>query len=85
MPGRILPEVLTDKGMPAVSGAVLRSLAGKPRAALKALEALAGPEAVAPLVVAPGAVDIFEDEVEEVFAEVGAGDAGRWWGAGGLL
>jgi hypothetical protein len=78
VPGRIQPELLTEKGMPAVSGAVLRSLAGKPRAALKALQALVGPEAVAPLVASPGAVDIFEDEVAEVFAEVSGGGLAGW-------
>eukprot|EP00879_Flechtneria_rotunda_P001581 GHRR01001740.1.p1 GENE.GHRR01001740.1~~GHRR01001740.1.p1 ORF type:complete len:951 (+),score=402.49 GHRR01001740.1:427-2853(+) len=37
MPGRLAVDVRTEKGIPAVSGAVLRTLAGKPGAAAKAL------------------------------------------------
>jgi DNA polymerase I len=39
-PGRIDPEVFTSTGLPAVSTPVLRSLAGKPGAARKALAEL---------------------------------------------
>jgi hypothetical protein len=54
LPGRLTPEAKTAKGTPAVSGAVLKTLAGKPGAAAKALAALREAEAAAAAAVGAG-------------------------------
>jgi hypothetical protein len=65
-------EVTTDKGAPAVSTAVLRSLAGKPGAALKALKE--ADDAVAAALPDSEPIPDFEEELEAA-EDVGAAAA----------
>jgi hypothetical protein len=78
-------EVTTEKGSPAVSTAVLRSLAGKPGAAFKALQELDGTAAAAAAAsrdLIP-IVDTFDDEGADEFGGFGDNAAAAADGDGG--
>ena len=76
-PGRLSVEVTTDKGAPAVSTAVLRALAGKPGAALKALKEMDDTIAV------PSLEPIFDLDFDD-FGDDGAGVDGGGGAEGGF-
>jgi hypothetical protein len=81
VPGRLQVESKTAKGAAAVSGAVLRSLAGKPGAAAKALAALDAAEAeeAARAAAAAGAAaaDVLDDPHEAWLGEEEAEEEGE--------
>ena len=99
VPGRLTPEAKTAKGTPAVSGAVLKTLSGKPGAAAKALAALreaegagAGGDGAGAAPAAAGGVgsgdgvsatQLLEDEEDETLQELREGADGGLAGGGG--
>lgn len=84
-PGRIPVEVKTAKGFAAVSLAVLRSLAGKPGAAKKALAKLRGEAEEAARAKAAAAEALAADELDTLLAEADEAEAEGASGAGAAV